>query len=74
MKIQFKKSSELLQTPIPVNAIYEMPDNNGIIVHCPICGLDHEYKNDWHIEIPIICENKKCKCRFIIKNNTSIED
>ena len=67
-----KKPSEL-QKPIPVHYIYD--DGIGIGCYCPNCGLEHNFINDWPIDIPILCSNtKQCKCRFIITNDTPIED
>lgn len=74
MAFIFKKPSDLLQVPIPVDYIYPSAYNNGIATICPNCRLEHEYIHDWPVDIPIICDDKECKCRFIISNNTIIED
>ena len=68
-----KKPSEL-DKPIQVEYLYSTNDGNGIATYCPECGLEYEFMFEWPIDIPIVCINKECTCRFIITNNTPIEN
>ena len=68
-----KKPSELKENkPIPVDYIFD--DGSGIGCWCPKCGREHNFVDNWPIDIPIVCEKVNCDCHFIITNDTPIED
>lgn len=79
-KLHLKKPSELkLEEPILIKSIHIGANSNDIGCFCPTCGAEIEFRGDWPIDIPIICsaiqdDNDVCKCRFIIKNDTPIEE
>lgn len=77
MQIKLKKPSELKENlPTPVEYVYGM--GASLACYCPDCGAEHNYFDEWPIDIPIVCntpnEDGVCKCRFIIPNDISIED
>lgn len=80
MQLNIKKPSELKAAqPIEIQYIYSTTNGLGIATNCPKCGAEHEFINDWPIDIPVVChfmrdETDECGCYFIIKNDTPIED
>lgn len=78
MTFMLKKPSELKSfQPTPVE--YTYANGNGIACFCPDCGAETEFHNEWPIDIPITCgdiqdDGSVCNCRFIIKNDTPIEE
>lgn len=76
--IQLKTTSKL-QAPVAVKSIHIAANGNDIGCYCPKCNSLIEFRSEWPIDIPITCgviQNDKsiCGCRFIITNETPIED
>ena len=70
MQIKIKKPSELDRV-IQIKDVH-VGLQNGLACYCPDCGLEHEWLDDWPIDIRIHCVDADCKCIFTIPNNVEI--
>ena len=80
MQFNIKKPSVTIkmEKATPIDVVYSTINKDGILIHCPQCKGVHVYHEEWPIDIPILCNlslvKGTCSCRFIIKNDTPIED
>ena len=77
--LKLKKPSKL-QAAIPIKSIYITTDNDNFACRCPSCGTERKHIQHWFIDSPTMCGanidslNNTCACRFVITNDTPIED
>ena len=79
MQLNIKKPNEHeLKQVLPVSRIRSTINGDGILVDCPKCKAVHFYNDEWPIDKVLICNatvaNGICGGKFIIKNDTPIED